>query len=196
MEKQNLKPIELDKKNSTLFVGNGINQLFSYKSCQKLIEEEMLENNVNFSFDKIENIPFNMQIIASSNDNVDKSMKRLAEKLNFEISFKQKEFLQKLLSFDFSAILTVNYTTEIEQALGLKNDKYSFFKSRLCTEKLTDKMRKSHLYVASQVENKTIWHIHGDIYAPSLITMGNYYYGKQISQIEQYISSIIKKCAI
>ena len=188
----NLPKISTKANRSVLFLGNGINRSFNHKSWDDLISETN-ETNAKCDVESIKELPYNMQIIAATNDNVDKEMKTISKILNYDINKEQADFLQMLITDEFSAIITTNYTTELEQALGMKNNKYSFYKHMQYTKAdLTDKMKKSQLYNYLMIDGKSIWHIHGHIYAPSSVKMGNYYYGKLTSQIEQYISTLLR----
>ncbi len=178
-----------------LLLGNGINRCFDNDSWQKVIENIIKESKTNINFNDICGIPATMQIVLASNDHVDKYMKEFASKLlNNRLEDKQKEILCDLLDMNFDSILTTNYSYELELASNIKQSLNSFYSCRNWTKKdLTKKEKKMHLYEYNNVKNNKIWHIHGDICTSSSIVIGHYYYGKLLSEIEKYCSTLIAR---
>ena len=146
MDIKELPSLSTKKKHNILLLGNGINRLFSQKSCDNLIEEELKKNAVEIDYSQLNGMPFNMQIIVASNDKVDEAMKTVSKKLRFDISEEQRAFLKSLFEIDCQSILTANYTTELEQAFGIKNNSYNFSKSQFFTKDLTETMKKYRLH--------------------------------------------------
>lgn len=192
MKIKNLPAISTTEKHNILFLGNGINRLFEGESWESLIVDELKESGVDHSYEEIKNMPCNMQIIAASDDNVNKAMVRVAKRINQKIGNNQKNFLQEILDIDVDAIMTANYSTELEQALGMNNTSYSFHKCQHYAKDQPESMGRYRLHRYSEIDGNYIWHIHGDIYAPNSIIMGSYYYGGLVSKIHQYLKSFMQ----
>lgn len=178
-----------------LFIGNGINRAFNGDSWEKLIDKIAVEFDSGLSKDALKDLPFPMQVVAVSKDNVNSAMKKISGDMNFVITEEQDTFLRKVLSVSVDNIITANYTFEIEQAIGIKQSLYSYRKVRKYTKNCKGKEDKFGLFKFYQPDNseKKIWHIHGDITKPSTVIMGNYYYGKLLSEIQTYTSGFIKR---
>ena len=192
MDIKDLPAIEIGEKHNVLLLGNGINRLFSGESCESLIKDEIGKSDVVYSYSDISKMPFSMQIIAASGDKVNKAMARVAKKINLEIGDSQKAFLQRLLGIENAAILTANYSTELEQALGMKHSPGFFYKCQHLTKEVPESRSCDRLHRYSEIDGNYIWHIHGDVYAPNSIIMGNYYYGGLVSRIHQYLDSFMR----
>ena len=60
-----------------------------------------------------------MQIVAASDDNVDKAMIGLSEKLkSITLNDEQKAFTKRVLELPFTDILTTSYTYELERSVS------------------------------------------------------------------------------
>ena len=180
-----------------IFLGNGINRAFNQTSWSSLIESIHKKNNPNLPYNEKSTLPMPMQIIVATGDRVDKAMRDIAEGLNFDITDEQKSFLKRILDLPVKDIITANYTFEIEQAAGVRNSMYCYRKIRQLTKKCSAKDEKFNLFKNYKAEScdKRIWHIHGDIATPSSIIMGNYYYGKLLREIQDYLPSFMRRYA-
>lgn len=178
-----------------LFLGNGINRTFNGDSWDKLIEKISNKYESGLTVDDVKELPFTMKVVALSEDKVDKAMHFISKDMNFVISDEQTVFLKRICELPFDSIITANYTFELEQISGVKPTLYNYRKIRKYTNGLTGKKDRFglHRYYQPDNLNKKIWHIHGDITAPSTVIMGNYYYGKLLSEIQVYTSKFIKK---
>lgn len=186
---------EISNRPVIALVGNGINRCFEQGSWAQVIEDIISKSGCSVKYEDIKNIPAPMQVVVASNDHVDTHMKEFASKLmETEISLEQKTMLKDILDKDFDAILTTNYSYEFEQAAGIKRNRNSYYKCRHWTkEPLKRKEKLLHLYEYNDADKNRIWHIHGDICTPRSIIMGHYYYGKLLSEIEQYTSSLLQR---
>lgn len=178
-----------------IFLGNGINRAFNQTSWSALIKSIHERNNPDLPYNDNSTLPMPMQIIIATNDKVDKAMHDVSTKIKFDITSEQKTFLKKFLDLPVNNIITANYTFEIEQAADIKNSMYSYRKIRQLTKKCSSKEAKFNLFKNYHLDScdKKIWHIHGDIATPSTIIMGNYYYGKLLREIQDYIPSFIRR---
>ncbi|WP_026509395.1 hypothetical protein [Butyrivibrio sp. LC3010] len=112
----------------------------------------------------------------------------------YTLEEEQKTLLIRYLSIPFDAVLTVNYSYEVECALdttfNLKKESPS--KYRKSTQKGSKPQEQLGLFKYFTVNNQNIWHIHGEAARPSSMVMGHYYYGKLLSEIQKRIPYVIK----
>lgn len=188
-----LEKLDLSKPNSVLWLGNGINRTFQGDSWEAIIKTEMEKNDIDTNYEDIKNMPANMQIIVATNDNVDKEMKNLSSKINTLCDNEQlMEYMNKyLLNINVSTIITTNYSYEIECAIECDYSFSPMNSSRKTTREVTKTERNSMLFSYNHLKykehEKNIWHIHGETCTPTSMIMGNYYYGKLLYRIQDYI---------
>ena len=132
--------------NDALFLGNGINRAFNGDSWEKLIDKIAVEFDSGFSKDTVKDLPFPMQVVAVSKDNVNSAMKKISEDMNFVNTEEQDAFLQKVLSVPVDNIITANYTFELEQASGIRQSLYSYRRTRNYTKNCKGKEDKFGLF--------------------------------------------------
>ena len=178
-----------------LFLGNGINRAFNGDSWNNLVEKISKEYESSLTADDVKHLPFPMKVVALSGDRVDKAMQFISKDMNFVNSDRQSELIRRIFDLPIENIITANYTFELEQISGIKPSLYSYRKIRKFTKGCKGKEDKFGLFRYYQPDNsdKKIWHIHDDITAPSTVIMGNYYYGKLLSEIQVYTANFIRR---
>ena len=192
--KANLPLIPHGERPKILFLGNGINQLFGGKSWNDIISGFAREFNAEYGEKVYKSMPAAMQIIAATQGHVHTGMNALGIELQkLPVIEEQRSFLQEVLALPFEQILTTNYTFEIEETLapGWNRNKYN--KNIYCSVDEINSTNDLMLHSFCQMKEKYIWHIHGHAYKPSLIIMGQYYYGKLISQMQSYSGKLMKR---
>lgn len=183
----------MEKKRPVLFVGNGIAQRIQIaEKWDSIINDTAKRYGVNISQDILKKLPYNMQIVAASNDNVDKAMVGLSERLkSIALNEEQKAFTQRVLELPFTDILTTNYTYELERSVSDNKT----FRCRYPADhkhRATDMTLFGHIPVCVDGTEKKIWHAHGHACSPNSVIMGYYFYGKLISRIQSYIPQMLK----
>ncbi len=180
-----------------LLLGNGINRAFADSSWEDIIREELRLTDSSRTYEDIVNMPSTMQIVVATNDNVDKSMSRLADRLlKINMDDQRKAFLQCFLSLPVDDIFTANYSFELEAADGMPMSKLNYSHALRRTRELKGKetdFRLFHYYQTAA--GKRIWHIHGDIAKPSTMLMGHYYYAKHLRAIQDCVAGTVRKAA-
>lgn len=138
----------------------------------------------------LKKLPYNMQIVAATQDNVDKSMVKLCQKLReITLNEEQKVFGKRILSLPFDRIITTNYTYELERSVS----ENKVFRCRYSQKhKESDMTLFGHIPVNIGGDEKQIWHIHGHACAPNSVIMGHYFYGKLLSGIQGYIPKMLR----
>ena len=98
-----------------LLLGNGMNRVYGGASWAGLLEKI---NRTSFTADQVKSMPFPMQAVLLSRDQVDVSLQDLQRELTqCEVHPWLGEQLRRLLAMPFDCILTPNFTYEVECAL-------------------------------------------------------------------------------
>lgn len=174
---------------NVLLVGNGI--LKSLASINNLVGKSWGEKILDLSEKRnikgsLENVPYSIQatIVADSDDNERQS--KYIEVFD-TLRFSDNTLLNDLVSLPFDAILTTNYTYEIENCFlsgysDLK-DKSKYVKTiERRSLKISD--TKYLLRTFNQFENgPPIWHIHGEIRRKSSIVLTHDEYSRLIHKL-------------
>ena len=183
---------------NVLLLGNGINRTFGDLSWGSVIDGL---STGEFDYDqkwmeKIKTIPFSLQTIVISSDSVSDGMKNLSKKLlPSKLEEKQANLLKDLISLPFDAILTTNYSYEIETAINpcfmVREGHASKYRHK--TQKGTGPQEQFGIYTYLSVEGHNIWHIHGEAARYNSMVMGHYYYGKLLGEIQKRVPELIRK---
>ena len=174
-----------------LFAGNGVAlRMGAANKWNEIIAEFAEEYDPQLDRKLLKKLPYNMQIVAATRDNVDKSMVELCQKLKeITLNEEQKAFGKRILSLPFDRIITTNYTYELERSVS----ENKVFRCRYFEKKRERDMSLfGYIPVTIGEEEKQIWHIHGHACAPNSVIMGHYFYGKLLSSIQSYIPKMLK----
>ena len=174
-----------------LFAGNGVAlRMGAANKWNEIIAEFAEEYDPQLDRKLLKKLPYNMQIVAATRDNVDKSMVELCQKLKeITLNEEQKAFGKRILSMPFDRIITTNYTYELERSVS----ENKVFRCRYFEKKRERDMSLfGYIPVTIGEEEKQIWHIHGHACAPNSVIMGHYFYGKLLSSIQSYIPKMLK----
>lgn len=189
--------IQLSSRPLVLLAGNGFCRAAGQCSCDVLIESIRKEYNPVLDPNLLKMLPFPQQVVAASNDHVKENLKRIGKTMTeYRADHQYDEMFQMLATCGASAVLTPNYSNEIEQAFIDHYSSYQYRIHRRMTEDCRNEVRKL-LYQYSDLSDHnvsaTIWHIHGDAYQTKSMIMGHYYYGKLLNEIEQYVPGLIPR---
>lgn len=185
------------KKAACLVLGNGINMLFQDVSWKQIIENELDKSKSQLKYEDIKDMPATMQIVAATGDHVSSRLKDLSnEMMKITMTTERESFLQNLISLPVDEVMTTNYSFEIEIAHGMKPDKRQYSARLTPTFVLQEKHRKFRLYQYYPLNEKRIWHIHGDAAKPDTMLMGHYYYAKQLRSIQDCVAKTIQRYKI
>ena len=205
--------LQTNKRPQVLLLGNGINLGFSdngiswpmllekittNKSTGELLDElteKSKENGTGLSA-----IPFPLEIVLRTDDNVDTTMNRvktdedIKELMYGSVNKELKDILQKILSMNFDHILTTNYSYELE--MSVTGDSIgSIDKTLKRTQKHTDAVSRAeskfllHTYYPLEFNgiHNRVWHIHGEARKPNSMIIGHYYYGSLLSKYKEFL---------
>jgi hypothetical protein len=194
-----LPKIEYGRTPNIILIGNGINKNFDQISWDELIESiggSEYEKNK----DSIKNMPYPMQAVVATNDRVDEAVDLISKKLlDIKPHSERNILLDKYMDIPFDAVLTTNYTYEIETAIDAdfvcKSKRPS--KHRKTTHEGTKSQEQFGIFKFMDLEYKNstrnIWHIHGEAARPASMVLGHYYYGKLLSEIHSYVPKCISR---
>ena len=200
------------KKNETpkvLLLGNGINRAFADDSVslKKLLDKITTNKVVGAELDALRknnkengqdasDVPFPLEIIMRTDDNVDFVMKNAGKELYGAVeNDEQRNFLRKILSMGFDHILTTNYSYELEMAslpddVQLTERKLQKFQTHTDDVKRAETQYLMHTY--NTVEHNgminNIWHIHGEARKPGTMIIGHYYYGNLLYKYKNLLN--------
>ena len=185
-----------------LLVGNGILRAYDEESCDDYINKLCEKNKISYSKDELKKLSFNQRVVVASRDNVDSYAKgELSNLSSITFTEEQLSFYRRIIELKIDAILTTNYSFELENSIYKdwnKNLHWKFRKYFKNKEKLTENEKKFGLYECVDLpindSHKNIFHIHGNADAPNSIIIGHYYYGKLISQIQDYLPLFFRRC--
>lgn len=184
------------KRPKVLLLGNGLNRSFGSESWGDILSELSCTSFEEEEKAIIDELTFPLQAIVYTGDNVDEGIKLLSEKLtNMPISEGYSEIINEYINLDFDVILTTNYTYDIERGID---------KNFSCKARRSSKYRKKSfngkaseeqfgLFKYMYVNDKYIWHIHGEAAREDSMILGHYYYGKLLACMQKYISTLIRR---
>lgn len=167
-----------------LLLGNGMLRLGGGGDWKKLLQSIAIKN---FEHLKTEGIPYAMLPEVVCGTNVEEVRCKIAEEIQ---DSRAHELLQELLKLNFDAIITTNYTYEIEQMLS--NGKWSE-KQRKESFFALDGNSHTHFstYVCNLIQcDKTkvipVFHVHGEKARKSSLILSYYSYARSVSKLIEY----------
>ena len=168
-----------------LLLGNGINRAYGFVSREELVR-----------IIRVKDLP-DKEESPLTGDPLSARMKEISRWLSeLEVPKEENSTLQDLASVPFDAILTANYTYEMEKAL---DPSFVCLPARHCRARMTacdvrGRYDTQQLHTYFQIKNApSIWHIHGEAARRGTMILGRYYYEKLLSKMQQYVPSLIAR---
>lgn len=178
-----------------LFIGNGILRAFGGESWNKFLasiatyEEYKKEENIK----KID-CPAPLKAILVTEDKVDSAMReKFKDAERICISEDLKDILYRLMSLEFTHILTTNYTYELENLSTYPDSPSDNHIKKMMSHSSEVNRAESqyllHTYneICVDGQPKKIWHIHGEMRKPESAVIGHYYYGNLLFKMKDYL---------
>lgn len=193
-----LRPLVPGQKTKVLLVGNGINLSFQsgIDSWKDIIKAELADSGSPLSYKQIEKMPAPMQIVVATGDHVNVRMKKLAGKLaKIEPPAEQKAFIREMLDCQPDAILTTNYSLEIEKSVIDPFTRPRCYQYVRQAHEATKKQDDLGIFRCTELpygNDPYLWHIHGTCLKPTSLIMGHYYYGSLIHEAASYIPQFMR----
>ncbi len=193
MKKQN-NPFEINpnKKPNVLLLGNGM-----LKLGDKSTSWDELLDSISTWDDKpnVKRIPYAMQPEALCGTDAEDIQRRVAEKI--ETAPAIHSLLQEILSLPFDAILTTNYTYEIEAELSKKP--FTSYARKKAFIALDGNAKANHnTFVCNAIETSDgrivpVFHIHGEKERKHSMVLSYYSYAKSLSLLTKYNKDLENK---
>ena len=197
-----LRPIKYGDHPKVLLMGNGINRAFKEcTSLSDLLSDTLKQNNKDVSYDEIKNLPFPLQIIVSTKDRVDDKMGEFSSKLKTSVpSPELRSFISKNVRPPFEAVLTTNYSLEIERSIipDFKPGNAWYYYRHTNSEEST-RQKNFNLFCCTELplaDPLYLWHIHGTALKKSSMIIGHYYYGKLLSEITDRAATVLREMKV
>lgn len=183
-----------------LLTGNGINRAFKDEDWDKLLKD-MASEEIRNNWEQIKDLPYPLKVVAATDNHVDTQIKASAKNMiQISNSEEKNSLINQILECNFDAILTTNYTYEIEQAWNpefhIQLGKASKYRHKTCKDKSKDETLRLYQYLQVNDDMPPIWHIHGEAAKPDSVILGHYYYGKLLSRIQTYTAETIRRYLI
>lgn len=196
---KSLSAIPAGTRPNVLLLGNGINRAFDFGSWDDLIGDIQTVNLSEKERWALKRLPYPLQPVVLTGDHVGTGMKKAAASLCALTPVEeQQQLLRMAADRPVDAILTTNYTYELEKSL---NPAFSAWPGRRCSfRQLAYDSEKAginaslHTYM-EVAPGKPVWHIHGEAAKPDTMILGHYYYGKLLSHIRDYVPTLIRRYA-
>jgi hypothetical protein len=190
--------LSYEKIPKILLLGNGINRAYDYASWDDLIKSISTKSLTSSESEAMKTVPYPLQPVILTNDHVDIQIRKISGSLSAEQApVTEEKLLRKFAMLPVDAILTTNYTYEMEKALipefkCVSGRKCKWRKvayeddGKYCKEQL-------HTYFSAEKYSPTIWHIHGEASRPDTMILGHYFYGKLLAKMQQSVPHIIRR---
>lgn len=184
---------------SVVLIGNGINLSFS-ENKDKVCDLLSGKNNPNgntITIPKGVHVPFPLEVVIQTRDQVDLLMKNCSADLWGEVKTgsEQYDFYKRILNLPCEDVLTTNYGFQLEET-AYEKEKISKYKVNEITQyiKVRGRYRSesslfSYTYQSAgeKYANKRLWHIHGHAKNPSSMVIGHGYYGRLLYKLIDYV---------
>lgn len=180
-----------DARPKILLLGNGINQSFSKTSWKSMLDS--LKTHFGTGHIEAEEMPFPLQAILLTENKLAEGVKVVAENvIRFDISPEQKDLFERIFDLGFDAILTTNYSYELEEALDSKFHPESLPHKNMMHTPFVQNPEKTyamHTYYRFEHQGRyqNLWHIHGEARKPKSIVLGHDYYGRLLGKYREYL---------
>ena len=198
-KEKKLPLIKYNKIPNVLLLGNGVNKSFKSPSWSELIES-ITTGEYDDKIKCIEKMPYPLQPVVLSSDGMDDVCTVVSEKmLSIEPEDEQKSILSSFVNLGFDAILTTNYSYEIEKSISddfcCNIGKPCKWRYRTIDGNKNEEQFGIYKYIEINIDSSTsrIWHIHGEAARSKSIVLDHYRYGKLLSVMQQYSSKVLSR---
>lgn len=190
---ENVKTFNLRlKRPQVVLIGNGL--IFQKENCWKNIIKKI--GNLDNGFDFSNEVPYSIQATVTTATKDSKRCESYQKVFTDEEKYHycRYESLEKLVNLPFDAILTTNYTYEIENVFKPNFSSFNTNKQRKFAFSSSDRYKDTKYFIRTfnrlGNENindlKDIWHIHGEIRRPSSMVLTHDEYARLIGKILEY----------
>ena len=195
MKTENLHIYNINESRpKVLFLGNGL--FYGDFSWDELIDSYCSDDNKEKWEQNKDSIPYTIRASIACEDNDVVRWNSYSEKLSNlhktkNIYSADRPFLKSLLALPFDAIITTNYTYQIENHFDPqfcnRSDRYIQKHHSCCTKEKRDSRFLVHTY--NSVNGHNVWHIHGEARRKSSIVLTHDEYGRLISELRKELQT-------
>lgn len=191
-----LSEIKPEKRPKVLLVGNGMTLPFEGAvDVDKIIQAEWLKNYGTFLPDRkdplnhheIWNTPLPLQVVIATKGRVDECMAELSKLFKASRTpDSQKQMIRTILDAGFDAVLTTNYSLEMEYSTIPDASEHKIYRMYKTTTEQTTQQEHLGIFQATELpyaNNPLLWHIHGTALRKNSMVMGQFYYGKLLAEV-------------
>ena len=184
---------------NVLMLGNGFNRAYDLASWDDLIQSIGTRELSEGERQCLDQMPYPLRPIVLTDDQLDTQMQHIAPDLiELRPAEGEIDLIRQYAALPFEAILTTNYTYELEYAL---HPDFQCPLERSCPYRhitydtpSLQSIRQLHTYFEGSRPGQSIWHIHGEAARPDTMVLGHYFYGKLLSRMQQYIRILQRRC--
>lgn len=172
-------------REKTLLVGNGVNRLSRGTSwinlLRNLIQDIGKENAIRFVNEKPLTLLYE-EIFYRSKKYLNMDELDIKRKIANQIKLMEpNSYHQEFLKSKIKNIITTNYDYNFEKSYNIPYTSDTGERSNLLKE------TKYNLFRRRRINDKYIWHIHGEVDAPNSITLGHEHYSGFLQKMRNYV---------
>ncbi len=194
-----MKPISPYTVPKVLLLGNGINRAFDGQKWEHLLKEICKQPFTDAEWAVLRKMPYPLLAVAVTGDDLATAMKDKADSfVNMEIPKEEREIIKQVVGDSFDAILTTDYSYEIEHSLcddfAVKKWRQSPYRHHTCDRKskaLTESLYQ-YIEVCYNGKEVSVWHMHGEAARPDTMVIGHSYYGNIIARMQKHITESLR----
>lgn len=198
-----IHPFHTDYIPKVLLTGNGLHRAFEDTNWDKLLRSLSGDRFTNEDWEILKKLPYPQLAIVTTGNHLNTGM-REASRLYIQADVLPGEdsLIKIAVDSGFDAILTTNYSYEIERALcsgfHISIGSASKYRKKTCKDKPKAETTALYHYLLVPHDNveTAIWHIHGEAAIPDSMIIGHYYYGRLLSRIQSYTAETIRRYKI
>ena len=198
-----MQPFHTDYIPKVLLTGNGLHRAFEDSNWDKLLKRLSGNRFSDKVWDKLQNLPYPQLAIVATGNHLNTGMKEAAHLyVQANVLPGEDSLIKMAVDSGFDAVLTTNYSYEIEKALcpgfHISIGSASKYRKKTCKDKpKAETTALYHYLLIPQDDVETaIWHIHGEAAIPDSMIIGHYYYGRLLSRIQSYTAETIRRYKI
>jgi hypothetical protein len=169
--------------NNVLFIGNGINYILSEYDWDKLVKNLSDElNTKSFLYDQKDSFPLAYEeLYFKANNTKTYREKRIKEFIAKDVKkLKPSKIHEQIVNCSITEIITSNYDYTIQKVKISNVDNIS--------NESNINETKFSLFRYNLLDEKRIWHIHGEINKPDTITLGYEHYAGSLQKLRTLLT--------
>ena len=186
-----------------LLLGNGIHRAFSAGSWNDLLRDIGGSRFSDEEWKELgDTVPYPLLAVIAAGDGIGTAMREKSGEMTCQSPAPEEAALLSVISEKrVDAILTTNYTYEIERSLfpgfSCAPGRRCAFRHYTCGEKPRAETEALYTYMGcGEGRVPPVWHIHGEAAKPDTMVLGHYWYGKLLSRVQSYVSEAVRGYAV